>query len=133
MAIVLVLLALIVVVLGYVRLAPTVPQDWHGLPEFDGNRDAAGAAFRVIDNVPEGLARLAVVADGWERTERVAGTPGEGMITWVTRSRVIGFPDYTTAIQEGDRLRVFGRLRFGRNDFGVNARRLDSWISAAGL
>ena len=43
------------------------------------------------------LAALDAVAMAWPRTERLAGGPEEGRITWVTRSALVGFPDYTTA------------------------------------
>ena len=50
------------------------------------------------------------------------------MITYVTRSRVFGFPDYTTVRQAGDTLEIHGRLRFGESDMGVNAARVDGWL-----
>jgi hypothetical protein len=54
------------------------------------------------------------------------------MITWVTRSAVLGFPDYTTAAARAEgsatALALHARLRFGRGDFGVNAARLRHWL-----
>jgi len=52
------------------------------------------------------------------------------MITYVTRSRVFGFPDYTTVRQAGPQLEIYGRLRFGRSDLGVNAARIDGWLQS---
>jgi uncharacterized protein (DUF1499 family) len=54
---------------------------------------------------------------------------GEGRITYITRTKIIGFPDYTTVQQDGDVLRIHGRLRFGRKDFGVNKARVDGWLA----
>ena len=48
----------------------------------------------------------------------------------IIRSRVFGFPDYTTVQQDGDTLRIYGRLRFGRRDFDVNRTRVDGWLAA---
>ena len=58
-----------------------------------------------------------------------AGSVAEGRVTYVTRTKWIGFPDYTTAEQHDDVLRVWGRLRFGRSDFGVNKARVDRWLA----
>ena len=60
----------------------------------------------------------------------LAGSVEQGMITYVTRSIVVGFPDYTTVLQNGDQLVIYARLRFGRSDFGVNHARIKRWIDA---
>jgi uncharacterized protein (DUF1499 family) len=78
------------------------------------------------------LARLAGIAESSPRTIRIAGSPEEGRITWVSRSALWGFPDYITAEArtEGEqtRLDMLSRLRFGREDMGVNAARLRDWL-----
>jgi uncharacterized protein (DUF1499 family) len=57
----------------------------------------------------------------------------EGRITYMTRSLVFGFPDYTTVttVPAGDGAQVvaYGRLRFGSSDMGVNRERLESWLA----
>jgi hypothetical protein len=75
------------------------------------------------------LARLDAVALATPRTTRLAGSVSEGRITWVTRSAVWGFPDYTTAEARADGLYLQARLRFGREDMGVNAARLRDWLA----
>ncbi len=49
-------------------------------------------------------------------------------------ARVWGFPDYTTVwaedVDEGSRLTIYGRLRFGNGDQGVNSRRIKTWMQA---
>jgi hypothetical protein len=74
------------------------------------------------------------VAMAEPRTSRLAGSPEEGRITYVSRSRVWGFPDYTTVGTvpdgEGVWLVIYARARFGREDFGVNADRVGRWLSA---
>jgi uncharacterized protein (DUF1499 family) len=64
------------------------------------------------------------------RTTLLAGSIAEGHLTYVTRSKWMGFPDYTTLEQSGDTIKMFARLRFGRQDMGVNAARLRKLITA---
>jgi uncharacterized protein (DUF1499 family) len=52
----------------------------------------------------------------------------EERLTYVTRSRWIGFPDYTTIEQDGDVIKLYARLRFGQSDLGVNKARLDGLL-----
>ncbi|MDQ2093228.1 DUF1499 domain-containing protein [Rhodalgimonas zhirmunskyi] len=118
------------VVLGaYVRLAPSDPELWHSMPEQVENRDMEGGAMRVVAAGPNGLSRFDMIARDTPRVKVLVGSVGEGMVTYVARSGFWGFPDYVTARQAGDTLELFSRLRFGRSDFGVNAKRLDNWIS----
>ncbi|WP_170338272.1 DUF1499 domain-containing protein [Ruegeria arenilitoris] len=114
----------------YVRLAPADPARWHVQVVAEADRDLPGGVIRVAQTGPDGLARLDQVARATPRTTVLAGSVDEGLITYVTRSRVFGFPDYTTAQQDGDTLRIYGRLRFGRRDFDVNRSRVDGWLAA---
>ncbi|WP_103333594.1 DUF1499 domain-containing protein [Pseudotabrizicola formosa] len=136
---------LIIAVLGlmaFVRLAPTDPARWHVAQE-----DAGWAAAPWDAVVPETgaarlrlslgrgapadlLARLDGVALATPRTRRLAGSVEEGRITYITRSALWGFPDFTTAEAREDGLYIHARLRFGREDMGVNARRLQGWQAA---
>ncbi len=120
-----------VVVLGaYIRLAPSDPTRWHVVPTGQADRDMQGGVFRVLETGPDGLARLDAIARNTPRTTVLAGSVDKGMVTYVTRTKVIGFPDYATAQQDGDTLRIHARLRFGRSDFGVNRNRVDGWLTA---
>ncbi len=124
----------LVVALGaYIRLAPPDPAQWHVPPVGEVDRDEEGGVFRVVETGPDSLARLDAIARATPRTSVLAGSVDEGMVTYVTRTKVIGFPDYTTVQQDGDILRVYGRLRFGRRDFGVNRNRVDDWLSGLKL
>ena len=123
---------------AYVRLAPSDPARWHVPPVAAGPWDevvaAEGSASLRLG--PERgspgdlLARLNAIAMGAPRTVRLAGSVAEGRITWVTRSALWGFPDFTTAEARADGLYVYARLRFGRGDMGVNAARLREWRKA---
>ncbi len=118
----------VVALAAYIRLAPSDPADWHVPPAAEANRDLAGGVLRVVETGPDGLAKLDAIARVSPRTAVLAGSVDDGMITYVTRTKVIGFPDYTTVQQDGDTLRIHGRLRFGRRDFGVNKDRVDDWL-----
>jgi uncharacterized protein (DUF1499 family) len=122
-------------VLAFVRLAPADPAIWHVDLAAAGFDPARGQMFCITpDNrfgpLADGaLARLDAIALATPRTERLAGSAEEGRITWVTRSRLMGYPDYTTAqVMPGPGLCVFGRQRFGREDFGVNGARIAGWM-----
>ena len=136
-------LALVAAIAAYVRLAPSDPARWHVSPSLHGWDQGGpwdevvpltgGASLRVSvarGEPAELLARLDAVALATPRTVRLAGSVEEGRITWVTRSALWGFPDYTTAEARDDGLYVRSRLRFGREDMGVNAARLGLWARA---
>jgi len=122
---------------GYVRLAPSDPARWH-LDLAAGSLPANAHVFCIRPDNRYGpiagdpkdlLARLDAIALTSPRTERLAGSAAEGRITWVTRSAVIGFPDYTTAeVMAGPSLCIMGRQRFGSEDWGVNAARIGGWV-----
>ncbi|WP_299637271.1 DUF1499 domain-containing protein [uncultured Ruegeria sp.] len=127
-----VLWAVIALVLGlgaYIRLAPSNPARWHVAPVAEVDQDLPSGVLRVVETGPDGLQRLDLIARATPRTSVLAGSVDEGMITYVTRTKWIGFPDYTTVQQDGDTLRIHGRLRFGRRDFGVNKARVDGWFA----
>ncbi|MCU0906690.1 MAG: DUF1499 domain-containing protein [Rhodobacteraceae bacterium] len=132
-----VLAALVLVAAGmaWVRLAPSDPARWHVDPATGTSGPGSHAARVTLPLPPEAaLAALDAIAMAEPRTIRLAGSPAEGRITWVSRSRVFGFPDYTTAAAvprgDGSELVVFGRLRFGQSDLGVNAARVGRWLAA---
>jgi hypothetical protein len=128
--------------IAYVRLAPTDVAQWNALPQIAALEAVApvdqvipltgGAALHL--SAEKGapavlLGKLHTIAMATPRTTRLAGSLEEGRITWVTRSALWGFPDYTTAEVRPDGLYLYARLRFGREDFGVNAKRLSDWLS----
>ena len=131
------LLVILIVVFGlmlWVRLAPTDPAKWHQVPaaRAPGDYPTEGsftAVRRITD--PTVLDRLKTVALATPRTQILAES--DGLVTFVTRSLLWGFPDYTTAQFDGQRLTIYGRLRFGRGDFGVNRKRITAWLAQLGL
>lgn len=128
MTVVWVLLALVILGMAFIRLAPSDPTRWHVAPKGDKDKNLEGGVVRVVETGPLGLKKLNAVVQADATTRTLAGSVDEGMVTYVSRTKVMGFPDYTTAQQDGDTLRIYGRLRFGRSDFGVNRNRVDGWL-----
>ncbi len=143
------IIALLVGVLALafvVRLAPNDPLVWNVAID-DLTAAEPGPCTDQIRPLPNGarvvcllqgepeeiLAKLSLIATAYPRTFILAGAPREGRMTWVSRTRIMGYPDYTTAevtvTPSGVVLRIFARQRFGRGDWGVNAGRLKAWLS----
>ncbi|WP_224824592.1 DUF1499 domain-containing protein [Cognatishimia sp. MH4019] len=133
----------IIIGLAYIRLAPSNRDAWHTdamqeqpqVGHFVVRPDGGDLASPVYNESPvDLLTRFDAVALAEPRTSRLAGSPEEGRITYITRSRVIGFPDYTTVqatpVEGGTALVIHARLRFGRSDLGVNAARVTRWLDA---
>jgi hypothetical protein len=137
------LLIAVVVLLAYIRLAPSDPQRWDvdplraEAPDGSGwlvRPDGGNASAGLYQCGPEALLEaLDRIALSTPRTKRLTGSVAEGQITYVTRSRVFGFPDYTTITtledQGGARPVLHARLRFGQKDMGVNRARVESWLA----
>jgi uncharacterized protein (DUF1499 family) len=115
--------------IAYVRFAPSDASKWHVPPVVQTNEILRYGVKRRVTLGGGALKKFSAVALLDPRTQVLAGSTQEGMMTFITRSRVIGFPDYTTALLQGDDLLVFARLRFGKSDTGVNAARVDRWIA----
>ena len=120
--------------MAFVRLAPSDPERWHTDPaEGTSSPNSYQERSAVLAQSPE-AALAAFAAAAPPRTRVVAGRPEEGRMTFVTRSLVVGFPDYTTVaavpVEGGVELVVFGRSRFGYSDLGVNRARVTAWLAA---
>lgn len=136
------LLAAVLALMAYVRFAPLNGAAWHetNVPMMEPGQYPAEGSFieqrRLDGDGRDVLARLDAIIRDTPRTQRVAGSVETGKITYVTRTRLMGFPDYTTVtlMQSPDgttsTLQVYGRLRFGKADLGVNRARIESWLAA---
>ena len=65
----------------------------------------------------------------------LAGQPEDGFVTYVYRSRLMGFPDALSLTLDptdegGTRVQIFSRSRVGSSDVGVNAARVADWVAA---
>lgn len=126
----------------YVRLAPSDRDVWHRTfyPLAPGDYVERGA-FKTVRAVADAQATMAALDEiirATPRTTVLAGAVEEGLITYVTRSNLWGFPDYTTVYAGADDtveggfgplLKVHGRLRFGLDDLGVNKARVEGWLA----
>ncbi|WP_298804926.1 DUF1499 domain-containing protein [uncultured Lentibacter sp.] len=127
-------LGLCVLVVGfaaYVRLAPETAARWR----LSGEEMVALAlgdyaqpgGFRAVRPYEGDWAAVEAVVLGTPRTRALANWGAERL--YVTRSAFWGFPDYTTVRLAGGRLDIYGRLRFGRSDLGVNRGRILGWLA----
>ena len=135
------LLAAVAMLMVYVRLAPLKAAEWHRpiypMPQGEYVKADRFLAVRAAAEPMATLTQLDRIATATPRTVRLAGSIEGGRITYVTRSRVMRFPDITT-VQVGpdDTLKGFGeqvmsiegRLRFGKSDMGVNRARIEGWL-----
>mgnify|MGYP005851150095 CR=1 FL=1 len=115
---------------AFVRLAPTDPARWHVDPVTAPDPATPNFA-RIAPGEVTGadlMARADAALLAMPRTRRIAGSVAEGWATYETRSRLVGYPDYTSIRvipgQGGETLAAFARSRFGAGDWGVNAARL---------
>jgi hypothetical protein len=122
---------------AWVNLAPSDPARWHVDPTGGASTGRPNEARMVVATSlsPEAaLAALTQAATAEPRVTVLAGGPAEGLVTYVQRSRIVGFPDYVSVRAEADgqgaRLTFWSRSRFGHGDMGVNRARLERWTAA---
>lgn len=123
-----ILIAAIVCGMAFIRLAPTDVARWHKPIGNADNTDGEGWSARLLPSELGLFSDLNLAMLKLPRTELIAGSVGEGRLTYITRSKLIGFPDYTTIEQTDSNIQLYARLRFGRSDLGVNGKRLDGLI-----
>lgn len=140
MKLLLLLLALaLLMLLAWIRLVPSDPDDWHVNPRKADDPGQGGVLLlpgpeaKTYRATPKTLLsvfdRIAMAAP---RTETLAGSVPTGRITYVARTKWLRFPDYITVaavpVEGGSQLAVYSRSRFGKSDLGVNRKRLDRWL-----
>ena len=124
---------LAILVLGgmaYIRHAPSDPTQWH-VPIFvTENATHAGGAERFVAGDPGQLMqKLDQIIQSEPRSTQIAGRAEDGHVSYVVRTRWMGYPDYVTVQSVLNGIQIYSRLRFGKSDLGVNANRLDRWIA----
>jgi uncharacterized protein (DUF1499 family) len=67
------------------------------------------------------------------RVDVVSGSPEDGLVTYVQSSALFAFPDYISVKfieinSDTSTLAVFSRSRLGKNDLGVNKKRITAWL-----
>lgn len=141
---VLAVLAIAMVAVGlYVRITPIDVKAYHIDPENAERPSNPGHVLlrpggdiepTIYPLTRQELAdRLDAIILSDKRTERIAGGLERRYATYVARSAVWGFPDVINAkvVEEdgGASLRIFSTQRYGYADFGVNRKRVESWLS----
>ncbi|SFA73222.1 Protein of unknown function [Poseidonocella pacifica] len=122
-----ILLLILIAAALYVRLAPHDAARWHQPVEGD-DKDFPFGLRRIIPGGSERFSRLDAIIRATPRTQHLAGSLEEGRLTYVTRSALWGFPDYTTIDLRDQEIAIYARLRFGKADMGVNRRRVLAWL-----
>ena len=131
---------LVLLGMAWIRFAPTDRDRWHidpaeaESPEPRGVRLIGREAPRFPGGPDEVLAAFREIALAEPRVRVLDGGLDEGMITFVARTRIMGFRDYITvkAVAEGDqtKLSIVSRSRYSvGSDWGVNRERLDRWLA----
>ena len=126
----------VIVVLGllWIRFAPIYKDSWHVTTRAERDKAFLGGVIRFLPAAGKAeLEQLVSVVEQAPRTKHIAGDVEEGMLTYVTRTKVFGFPDFTTLWLSDAGLHIYARVRFGRVDFGVNKARIVDWLRKAGL
>lgn len=108
-----------------VRLAPSDAAVWHIDPRTAKDPGDAGVLVRHEIAGKDVLARFDAAIRQEPRLTVLAGSVRDGSVTYIARSRVIGFPDYITVARADGALVILSRLRFGQSDLGVNKARLE--------
>jgi uncharacterized protein (DUF1499 family) len=128
----------------YIRHSSMSVERWHvdpataprpGTPNAYLLRDIDGdAPAAMLAAPPEAVAAaLDRVAATAPRVTRLAGSAAGGHVTYVQRSRIMGYPDAMSIrlspVGDGTRIEIFSRSRFGYSDAGVNAARVARWMA----
>jgi len=144
MRLLILLLCLAAAGLLYIRLSPMSEARWHtdpataprpASPNFYALRDGDGdGRAPILPAPPEEVATaLEALMAATPRVTRLAGDPQAGHVTYVQRSRLMGYPDAIsirlTGVEGGTRLDIVSRSRFGYGDAGVNAARVTLWVA----
>ena len=137
-------IAIIVVILAaglafFIRYQAPDPEIAHVDPENadfpaqSGVRRTGDDAVHYAATPSDVLTAFVEIATASASAEVLAGSPESGMVTVLTRSRVLRFQDYVTAKAEADetgtRLTLAARTRYpSASDWGVNRKRLENWL-----
>ena len=136
----LILIVLAAALVLFIRFQPPNAEAAHvdprDLPDpGQGGVRRVGVDAPVYEAAPDAvLAALIEIAEAAPRTELLAGSASEGMVTVLTRTPAMSFQDYVTALAEptgkGTRLHIAARTRYaGASDWGMNRARLEEWLA----
>jgi len=119
---------------------PDTPNSYRMVPVIEGYEPVTQE--RIDRESPIYDANPALISQAFDefvlrqpRTERIAGTPETGWMTYVQQSEVMRFPDYISVLfldlgNGQSTVAIFSRSRYGHSDLGVNANRVERWLSS---
>lgn len=142
--IVAVVVLLVLLFAVWVRVAPTDAAQWHRMPDSipqSGSETGLNSHIAVVRTADQTkIDRLFEAMGSTDRTVIIAGSREDHLVTYETRSKLMGYPDYTTVRLDrvaGEapiwEIVLYARSRFGKGDMGVNKKRVDGWLRQAGL
>ncbi|WP_316013085.1 DUF1499 domain-containing protein [Roseobacter sp. HKCCA0434] len=117
---------------------PTTPNSFRMVPVIEGYDPVT--TERIDAESPIYDANPALISQAFDdyvrrqpRTERIAGQPETGWMTYVQQSEVMRFSDYISVkfIDLGrgqSTVAIFSRSRMGHSDMGVNEQRVRNWL-----
>lgn len=135
------LFAMVIFVAVGVRVVPMDAQRFHirpalAVPPSSPNFALLkGADALILEAALEDVAARVAQKAAADGAALLAGAPEAGFVTYVYRSRLMGFPDaFSLTIdptpEGGARVEIYARARFGYSDLGVNAARVADWVDA---
>ncbi len=122
------------------RLAPTPTEVWHLDPRTVTPPETPNFVLLRGEEAPTrnaSVADLAAAVDAIARDDGarlIGGSLADGHMTYVDRTPLLGFPDaISVRIRETEdgsaAIDIFSRSCFGYSDMGVNAERIERWMS----
>jgi uncharacterized protein (DUF1499 family) len=136
--------ALIGGLLVLIRTAPMPAARWHVDPETAPrpatpnfymlrNGDGDAPALQLAAAPADISAAIDAIMEARPRTRLLAGAASDGLVTYIVRTPLIGFPDAMsirlTETETGTRVAIFSRSRFGRSDLGANRARVAAIVA----
>lgn len=128
-ATILVVLAVVLAAMAYVRFTPVGADAGRGKPaeKSIGSYPAEGGHYEVVSATNFDLERLETAILSHPRSVKLA----DGI--FATRTAIWAFPDIVHVWATDGTLHVSSHLVYGRKDFGMNRIRVESWLEAARL
>jgi len=117
---------------------PSTPNSFRLVPVIEGYEPVTQE--RIDRESPIYDANPALISQAFDefvlrqpRTQRIAGTPETGWMTYVQQSEMMRFPDYISVLfldlgNGQSTVAIFSRSRYGHSDLNVNAQRIDKWL-----
>ena len=122
-------LALVAFIPLWIRFSPNPPDKWHidpSLKQVKNGRSYQKAFENVALDADSVFSVTPALND--ERAKLIAGSADQGFVTYLLRTKRMGFPDFLSAKLENGVLFVYSRSRFGNaSDWGRNKRRVIAW------